>query len=92
MASSLAVLDFANFHKKSWIYNSLRTIEYLCATGYKEISSFRKVLEDVELQMGQIRTALERQLRSSALSVDEAVSSSATLLDLGEDRARVSTE
>merc|ERR1719352_2173742 len=59
---------------------------------YKDISSFRDVLKDVEHQMGQIKTALERQLRSSVLSVDEAVGSSATLLDLGEDATMVSTE
>jgi hypothetical protein len=59
---------------------------------YSHISSFRQVLEDVELQMGQIRTALEQQLRSSELSVQDAVSSSITLLDLGADRPRVATD
>eukprot|EP00927_Polykrikos_kofoidii_P040074 TRINITY_DN34318_c0_g1_i1.p1 TRINITY_DN34318_c0_g1~~TRINITY_DN34318_c0_g1_i1.p1 ORF type:complete len:861 (-),score=201.35 TRINITY_DN34318_c0_g1_i1:185-2767(-) len=56
---------------------------------HKEIPSFKTVLEAVELQMGMVRTALEQRLCSSDLAVDEAVKSSMTLCDLGEDRASI---
>jgi len=56
---------------------------------YRENKTFQKVLEEVELQMGRIRTALEERLHSPDLSMDEAVNSSLTLLDLGEDQPKV---
>ena len=42
--------------------------------------------------MGRIRVALEGRLHSPELSVDEAVNSSVTLLDLGEDQVKVVSE
>jgi hypothetical protein len=66
---------------------------YCCCTPflrqYRDNATFQKVLEEVELHMGRIRTALEERLHSPTLSVDEAVNSSLTLLDLGEDRSKV---
>eukprot|EP00439_Symbiodinium_sp_Y106_P022120 s5729_g2.t1 len=63
---------------------------YCCCSGflrqYRHMPTFQKVLEEVELQMGRIRVALEDRLRSPELSVEEAVNSSVTLLDLGEDQ------
>ncbi|CAJ1429526.1 unnamed protein product [Effrenium voratum] len=65
---------------------------YCCCSAFlrqhRQMPSFQKVLEEVELQMGRIRVALEERLRSD-LSVDEAVNSSVTLLDLGEDQVKV---
>eukprot|EP00434_Breviolum_minutum_P015160 symbB.v1.2.013371.t2/scaffold943.1/size149931/3 len=58
----------------------------------RHMPTFQKVLEEVELQMGRIRVALEERLRSPELSVDEAVNSSVTLLDLGEDQVKVVSE
>lgn len=69
---------------------------YCCCAGvlrqYRDMPIFQKVLEDVDQQMGRIRSALESRLRSPELSVDEAVNSSMTLLDLREDQNRVATE
>jgi len=69
---------------------------YCCCSGflrqYRHMPTFQKVLEEVELQMGRIRVALEDRLRSPELSVDEAVNSSVTLLDLGEDQVKVTGE
>ncbi|CAE7248166.1 vps51 [Symbiodinium sp. CCMP2592] len=69
---------------------------YCCCSGflrqYRHMPTFQKVLEEVELQMGRIRVALEDRLRSPELSVEEAVNSSVTLLDLGEDQVKVSSE
>lgn len=69
---------------------------YCCCSGflrqYRHMPTFQKVLEEVELQMSRIRVALEDRLRSSELSVEEAVNSSVTLLDLGEDQVKVSSE
>jgi len=69
---------------------------YCCCTPflrqYKENATFQKVLEEVELQMGRIRSALEERLHSPNLSMDEAVNSSLTLLDLGEDLPKVATK
>ncbi|CAK9113999.1 Vacuolar protein sorting-associated protein 51 homolog (Protein fat-free homolog) [Durusdinium trenchii] len=69
---------------------------YCCCSGflrqYRHMPTFQKVLEEVELQMGRIRVALEERLRSPELSVDEAVNSSVTLLDLGEDQVKVVSE
>mmetsp|Transcript_148711 Transcript_148711/g.262599 ORF Transcript_148711/g.262599 Transcript_148711/m.262599 type:complete len:829 (+) Transcript_148711:115-2601(+) len=59
---------------------------------YRDQPTFKKVLEEVEHQMSRIRTALEERLRSPELSVDEAVNSSVTLLDLGEDQSKVARE
>merc|ERR1719313_669331 len=59
---------------------------------YKHMPSFQRVLEEVELLMGQVKTALQRRIRSQELSVEEAVNSSVTLLDLGEDRESVARE
>eukprot|EP00931_Biecheleriopsis_adriatica_P049765 TRINITY_DN28796_c0_g1_i1.p1 TRINITY_DN28796_c0_g1~~TRINITY_DN28796_c0_g1_i1.p1 ORF type:complete len:823 (-),score=232.89 TRINITY_DN28796_c0_g1_i1:90-2513(-) len=69
---------------------------YCCCSAflrqYRNMPTFQKVLEEVELQMGRIRVALEERLRSPELSVDEAVNSSVTLLDLGEDQVKVARE
>eukprot|EP00913_Durusdinium_trenchii_P018791 g17658.t1 len=67
---------------------------YCCCSGFlrQHMPTFQKVLEEVELQMGRIRVALEERLRSPELSVDEAVNSSVTLLDLGEDQVKVVSE
>lgn len=69
---------------------------YCCCSSflrqYRHMPTFQKVLEEVEHQMGRIRSALEQRLRSPDLSVDEAVNSSVTLLDLGEDQAKVTKE
>eukprot|EP00930_Biecheleria_cincta_P047222 TRINITY_DN32685_c0_g1_i1.p1 TRINITY_DN32685_c0_g1~~TRINITY_DN32685_c0_g1_i1.p1 ORF type:complete len:806 (+),score=182.86 TRINITY_DN32685_c0_g1_i1:36-2420(+) len=69
---------------------------YCCCSGflrqYRHMPTFQKVLEEVELQMGRIRVALEERLRSPELSVDEAVNSCVTLLDLGEDQVKVARE
>lgn len=69
---------------------------YCCCAGflrqYRDTPTFNKVLEEVELQMGRIRVALEERLRSPELSVEEAVNSSVTLLDLGEEQVKVARE
>lgn len=59
---------------------------------YRDMPTFQKVLEEVEHQMSRIRTALEERLRSPELKVEEAVNSSVTLLDLGEDQSKVARE
>eukprot|EP00928_Gymnodinium_smaydae_P073276 TRINITY_DN56512_c0_g1_i1.p1 TRINITY_DN56512_c0_g1~~TRINITY_DN56512_c0_g1_i1.p1 ORF type:complete len:832 (-),score=218.84 TRINITY_DN56512_c0_g1_i1:147-2642(-) len=59
---------------------------------YECSATFKKVLEEVDERMGRIRSALETRLRSPDLSVDEAVNSSVTLLDLREDPAKVAGE
>lgn len=56
---------------------------------HKEVNTFRAVLEDVEHQMGRIRSALDLRLRSSELSSKDAVNSSLTLLDLGDEPGRI---
>eukprot|EP00927_Polykrikos_kofoidii_P038452 TRINITY_DN32796_c0_g1_i1.p1 TRINITY_DN32796_c0_g1~~TRINITY_DN32796_c0_g1_i1.p1 ORF type:complete len:812 (+),score=188.65 TRINITY_DN32796_c0_g1_i1:91-2526(+) len=56
---------------------------------YREVPAFRQLLADVDGKIGQIRGALEQRLRSIDLKVDEALESSVTLLDLGENYERV---
>lgn len=74
-----------------------KAVEAYCACSgflrqYKGKPTFQKVLEEVEHQMGRIRDALQQRLRSPDLPVEEAVNSSVTLLDLGEDHAKVVSE
>lgn len=59
---------------------------------YKHIESFKAVLDEVDLQMGRVRSALERRLHSAGLGVEEAMSSSLTLLELGQDRSEVAKQ
>lgn len=69
---------------------------YCCCSDflrqYKHIPTFKKVLEEVDNQMNQIGSALGQRLRSPYLSVDEAVNSSVTLLDMGKDQTKVVSE
>jgi len=74
-----------------------RAVEAYCCCAeflrqYQETPTFKKVLEEVEHQMNQIGSALEQRLRSPYLSVDEAVNSSVTLLDMGKDSSKVIRE
>jgi len=74
-----------------------RAVEAYCACApflrqHRDIKAFQTVLDDVELQMGRIRSSVEVRLQSSQLSVPEAVHSSVTLLDLGTSREKVAKD
>lgn len=56
---------------------------------HKKIPTLQSVLQDVEHQMGRIRSALDQRLRSAELSVEEAINCGVTLLDLGQEPAEV---
>merc|ERR1712232_82310 len=45
-----------------------------------KVVSFKTVLEHAELQMGQLRSALERRLSSDEITLEEAIKSSLTLV------------
>jgi len=59
---------------------------------HRDVPAFQNVLEEADLHMSRIRGALESCLRSPDLSVDDAVSSAATLRGLGEDQGKVARE
>ncbi|CAK0896242.1 unnamed protein product [Prorocentrum cordatum] len=59
---------------------------------HKGIPAFQRIIEDVEHQMSRIRSALRARLKSPSTPVDEAVNGSLTLLDLGEDYAKITRE
>eukprot|EP00929_Paragymnodinium_shiwhaense_P069340 TRINITY_DN34984_c0_g1_i1.p1 TRINITY_DN34984_c0_g1~~TRINITY_DN34984_c0_g1_i1.p1 ORF type:complete len:794 (-),score=181.58 TRINITY_DN34984_c0_g1_i1:347-2728(-) len=58
---------------------------------YRDVQTFRSVLEDVDAQMLRVQSALRERLRSPDLSVDEAVHSSYPLLDLGDDHNKIAS-
>jgi len=74
-----------------------QAVEAYCSSSdflrqYTHVPTFNKVLLEAEHQMQQIGSALETRLRAPYLSVDEAVNSSVTLLDMGKDQAKVAQE